>query len=165
MADPNQIIWPSRYDPKNCPIHVRNELAMDASPEAIWAWLIRAELWPTWYSNSANILFLSGAPPDLSLGARFRWKTFGITIESKVMEFVVNERLAWDAHGSGLDAYHAWLIRRRDQGCNVLMEETQRGWAARLNTALRPKQMEQLHQVWLEGLRDRASSGLPPQHG
>jgi len=162
MAKPSQILWPTRYEPTNCPVHVRNELAIASAPETVWAWLIRAQLWPTWYPNSANIVFLSGQPPDLTLGTRFRWKTFGVTIKSTVLEFLPYERLAWDAHGTGLDAYHAWLIQKTNQGCNVIMEETQRGWVARLGKALRPNRMEQQHQVWLEGLRDKASRGSSP---
>ena len=139
MAKPNQILWPSRYEPVNCSVHVRNEFAMASPPETVWAWLIRAKLWPTWYPNSANIQFLSGQSPDLALGTRFRWKTFGVTIESTVLEFMPYERLAWDAHSTGLDAYHAWLIQKTSQGCNVLMEETQRGWLARLGKSLEAK--------------------------
>jgi hypothetical protein len=52
-------------------------------------------------------VFLSGNPPDLALGAKFCWKTFGVTIESTVLEFMPYERLAWDAHAKGLEAYHA----------------------------------------------------------
>lgn len=111
----DQILWPSRYEPANCPVHVRNELAMASAPETVWAWLIRAQLWPTWYPNSANIAFLSGQPPDLTLGTRFRWKTFGVTIESTVLEFLPYERLTWDAHGNGLDAYHAWLAHPKNK--------------------------------------------------
>jgi Polyketide cyclase / dehydrase and lipid transport len=162
MSKANQIVWPIKYEPSICPVHVRNEIAIASSPEVVWAWLIRAQLWPTWYPNSANIVFLSGQPPDLAFGARFRWKTFGVTIESTVLEFVPFERLAWDGHGTGLDAYHAWLIQKTDSGCKVITEETQGGGVARLGKALRPHRMEQQHQVWLEGLRDKASSGLPP---
>jgi len=79
-----------------------------------------------------------------------------------VLEFVPYERLAWDAHGNGLDAYHAWLIQKTEQGCHVLMEETQRGWLNRLGNVIRPKRVEQQHQIWLEGLRAKAISGLPP---
>jgi hypothetical protein len=68
---------------------------------------------------------------------RFRWKTFGITIESTVLEFLPYERLAWDARGTGLDAYHAWLIQKTNQGSNVIIEKTQRGWVARLGKALK----------------------------
>ena len=162
MVESNKILWPARYEPANCPVHVRNELAMASNPETVWAWLIRAQLWPTWYPNSANIQFLTGQPPELALGTRFRWKTFGITIESTVKEFVPYERLAWDAHGSGLDAYHAWLIIKTSQGCNVITEETQRGLLPRLLNALAPKRMEKQHQVWLEKLKDNAAKNMPP---
>lgn len=162
MADRNQILWPSSHDPAKSPVHVRNELSINAAPEIVWAWLIRAQLWPTWYPNSANIRFLRGNPPYLSLGTRFRWKTFGVTIQSMVLEFVPYERLAWDAHSSGLDAYHAWLIQKTESGCHVITEETQRGWLARLARVLRPRRMEQQHQIWLEGLRAKAIVGLPP---
>ncbi len=135
---------------------------MDIPPETVWAWLIRAQLWPTWYPNSADVIFLSGNPPDLSLGTQFHWRTFGVTIESTVKEFEPFERLAWDAHGSGLEAYHAWLIQRTADGCVVDTEEVQHGSLARLSRALRPNHMEEKHQLWLEGLRDKAKTGLPP---
>jgi hypothetical protein len=96
------------------------------------------------------------------LGTQLRWKTFGVTIQSTVLEFVPYQRLVWDAHGTELNAYHAWLIQKTDNGCHVLTEETQHGSFARLGKTLRPKRMEQKHQIWLEGLRDKASTGLPP---
>ena len=163
MTNSNQIVWPSQYEPANCSVHARNELEIAAAPETVWAWLIQAQIWPTWYPNSANIVFLIGQPPDLALGTKFRWKTFGATIESTVLEFVSYERLAWDAHGTGLNAYHAWLIQKTEHGCNVITEETEGGGIARLARALRPTRMEQQHQIWLEGLRGKSSRGLPPQ--
>ena len=81
MDNPNEIRWPEGYEPSNCPIHVINKIAIAAPPENVWAWLIRAQLWPTWYSNSANIRFISSQTEDLGLGTRFRWKTFGVTIQ------------------------------------------------------------------------------------
>src|ERR1700675_298748 len=110
MRETDQILWPAHYDPKNCPVHVRNELSMSAASEAAWAWLIRAQLWPTWYPNSSNVRFLEGSPPDLALGTRFKWTTFGIRIESTVLEFVPGERIAWNGRALGTDVYHAWLI-------------------------------------------------------
>ena len=162
MAKSDQINWPAGFEPENCPVHVHNEIYVSSSPETVWAWLIRAQLWPTWYPNSANVKFLTGALPDLALGTTFRWKTFGVTIKSTVLEFVPYERLAWDGHGTGLSIYHAWLIRGTAEGCFVVTEESQHGWLARLGKAARPKRMEQMHQVWLEKLKEKASSGLPP---
>ena len=136
---------------------------MQAAPEVVWAWLIRATRWPTWYENSARVRFLEGDPPDLALGTRFRWKTFGVTIESTVLEFVPEEHIAWDAHGVGVDAYHAWVLHRTAQGCHVLTEETQHGWLARAGDLLMPRRMSKYHQLWLEGLRDKAAHGFPPE--
>jgi len=162
LDNSNQVLWPSRFEPSKNPVHVKNELAMSAPSETVWAWLIRAHLWPKWYPNSSNVVFLNDHLPDLTLGTKFRWKTFGITIKSTVLEFVPNKRLAWDAHGTGLEAYHAWLIRKTNEGCTVITEETQKGWVARLSKTLRPKHMEQMHQIWLEKLSEKASEGLPP---
>ncbi|HWY23829.1 MAG TPA: SRPBCC family protein, partial [Nevskia sp.] len=156
------IVWPERYAPANCPIHVRNELEMAVPAERVWAWLLRAPLWPGWYPNSKNVRFLEGRPPDLALGTRFRWTTFGVNIVSTVREFVPNQRIAWDATGFGLDVYHAWLIRPTTGGCHVLTEETQHGFAARAGKLLFPGRMYRFHQVWLERMAEKAAAGMPP---
>jgi uncharacterized protein YndB with AHSA1/START domain len=163
MSLSGNIRWPAEYAPAATPVHVRNELEMDVAPEIVWAWLVRAQLWPTWYSNSAKVRFLSGTPPDLARDTRFRWRTFGVGLESCVVEFVPRERIAWKARGVGVDAYHAWLIERTARGgSHVLTEETQHGWLARLAALVMPRRMQKFHQMWLEQLRDVASSGLPP---
>jgi hypothetical protein len=102
-----EIRWPDHYQPRYCPVHVRNERDMAAAPKRVWAWLIRATLWPTCYVNSANVKILEGTGLDLQKGTRFRWKTFGVTITSTVLEYVPRERIAWDAQAFGIDAYHA----------------------------------------------------------
>jgi hypothetical protein len=159
------VEWPTHYAPGNSPVHVRNELTMPVAPEVVWAHLIRAVEWPCFYDNSDHVRFLEGSPPDLAKGTRFRWKTFGVTIESTVREFKRGERIAWDAQGLGVDAYHAWVLQRTPGGCHVLTEETQHGWLAWLGSKLMPHRMSKHHQLWLEGLRDRAlsSSGLSVQ--
>ncbi len=162
MSGSTGILWPEHYSPSCSPVHVRNELDTAASRDAVWAWLIRAPLWPNWYSNAANVKLLTGTPPDLAAGTRFRWRTFGVTIESTVLEFVPGERIAWDAHAIGVDAYHAWLLTDTvDGGCRILTEETQHGFVARAGAMLMPKRMGRFHQIWLEGLDRQASSGLP----
>jgi hypothetical protein len=151
------INWPDKYHPSRTGVHVTNSLAVDVNAEVLWAWMIRAELWPTWYPNSSNVVFLNTPGPDLALGTRFRWKTFGVTIESEVQEFIPYERLAWNAVGTGVDAYHAWLF----EPGNVLTEETQKGFLARLSSLAMPTRMHKYHQIWLEKLRDKATNGLP----
>jgi len=157
-----EVRWPDYYQPRNCPVHVRNELDMAAAPERVWAWLIRATLWPTWYVNSANVEILEGKGPDLHKGTRFRWRTFGVTVTSTVLEYVPRERIAWDAQAIGLDAYHAWVLQPSALGCRVLTEESQCGWLARLGRLFMPNHMYKFHQVWLEGLAAKAHAGMPP---
>jgi uncharacterized protein YndB with AHSA1/START domain len=160
---PDAIRWPAEFEPSRAPVHVKNELEMPAAPEAVWACLARAAAWPDWYPNSARVRMLNGGGPDLVLGTRFRWITFGMPILSEVKECAAPERLAWDARGPGVHAYHAWLVTRTRGGCRVLTEETQHGVAARLQGILLPRRMWRGHQIWLERLRDLAAQApFPP---
>jgi len=150
------INWPERYRPENCAVHVVNTLEMDVAPGAVWDCLIHASAWPEWYPNAANVT-VHGAPDGrLAAGAKFRWKTFGVTIDSRVEEFEPATRIAWSAKTFGLDVYHAWLIVPSPDGCKVITEETQDGFLARLGQWLRPGQMHKFHQIWLENLGKRA---------
>jgi hypothetical protein len=163
MSDdrPEGIRWPGEFAPERTSIHVRNELAMDSPPERVWAWLVRARGWPDWYENSRNVRFDDGEGPDLAAGRRFRWWTFGVNLRSQVKEFEPCRRLAWDARGLGVNAYHAWLIRQTDGGCHVVTEETQHGFLVRAGKLLFPNRMYKFHQIWLESLRERARGGPP----
>ena len=61
------IRWPERYHPGRAPVHVANETVSPAPAEALWAWLVRAALWPTWYENSSGVEFPEGGDYE-SLG-------------------------------------------------------------------------------------------------
>jgi uncharacterized protein YndB with AHSA1/START domain len=155
----NQIRWPERYIPGQAAVFAHNEIVIKAPIDIVWRLLIRAENWPNWYPNSADIHFLSHAGPDLRDRSRIRWNTFGTRITSKVLEFEPETRLAWNAHGIGVDAYHAWLLTPLPDGrTHVLTEETQNGWLARLGKVLMPKRMERKHQAWLEALSRQAQA-------
>lgn len=101
------IHWPERFDPARTPVHERNELTIAAPPEIVWAWLIRAADWPSWYPNARKVRIGDGERRELSAGARFKWRTFGVSLESRVEEFVPPARVAWSAVGLGVDVYHA----------------------------------------------------------
>jgi hypothetical protein len=161
MTDPSVAIrWPTEFAPAHSPIHVRNQLTLSVPPAAAWACLIRASDWPSWYSNSHEVRIHGGAA-DLSAGATFHWRTFGVNLKSRVEEFLPSERIAWTAKGVGVWAYHAWLIRLAPAGCSVLTEETQHGFVARLGRVLMPSRMHRFHQLWLEALEKKARAGLP----
>lgn len=156
------IKWPERYEPNRAPVHVRNEIESSAPPEVVWEWLVRASIWPSWYPNSQNVRINDGSEVDLTMGAHFTWRTFGVSIRSEVVEFVPGERIAWKAYGIGVDAYHAWLITPSGSGSHILTEETQHGWIARLGSYIFPNRMSHFHQIWLERLASSAQSGPLP---
>jgi hypothetical protein len=58
----------------------------DLTSAAIWPLLSQAALWPTYYNNASKIGFDGEAGPELSLGARFRFTTFGLDVEAQVTE-------------------------------------------------------------------------------
>jgi Polyketide cyclase / dehydrase and lipid transport len=156
----DSIRWPDEFSPPRAPIHVRNELAISAPAPIVWAWLIRARDWPSWYANAQDVVIENEAS-DLTPGATFRWETFGVKLVSHVEEFVPAERLAWNARGLGVWAYHAWLIRPAAAGCTVSTEQTQYGFLARLGALFMPSRMHRFHQLWLEGLGEKAQNGRP----
>jgi uncharacterized protein YndB with AHSA1/START domain len=157
---PSSIRWPDRFSPDRAPVHVRNEIDIPVSPAQVWPWLVRASLWPTWYSNSSRVQIIGGGT-DLTLGTEFRWRTFSATLRSEVEEYVPPERLAWSARGIGVDVYHAWLITATPGGSHVLTEESQYGILARLDHFVRPHRMGEGHDLWLRGLKEKAMSGPP----
>ena len=161
MNSSQLIRWPERFHPRRAPIFISNELTAAAPAEAVWGWLISAPLWPTFYSNSANVV-LDGEATQLAGGTRFRWKTFGLNLRTEVKEFEPPQRIAWHAKGLGVDAYHAWLLTPTpDGGCHILTQETQHGWLARLGNVLMRNRMHRQHQRWLEGLAVTANSQPP----
>jgi len=160
MTQSFEIQWPDYNHPKNCPIHVRNELEVDGAQEHVWAWLIRATLWPTWYANAANVKILNSEGPDLEKNSRFRWKTMGAAVNCKVVEYIPNERIAWSGRAYGIDVYHAWALMPSKGGCRVLTEETQRGLFASLSKGFLPNRMFRAHQLWLECIETKAKSGM-----
>lgn len=163
MSDGDTAIsWPDEHTPENSAFHAVNELQMRAQPEAIWAWLCRPDLWPTYYSNAKLIKHLGGPWPELELGSRFRWWSFGAFVTSQVVEYEPPERIAWDAKVLGGRGYHGWLLRPQEGGTYVRTEETQKGWGiVAVKPVLRPMMVRQ-HQRWLEGLARVAAEGPPP---
>ena len=152
--------WPTGFEPSNSSVFARNEIAIAASPDRVWRWLIRAARWPEWYSNSADVAFLAGNPPDLAADTQFRWKTFGAAVTSRVIVFDPPHELGWDGHGV-LTAYHGWLIEPDGSGCRVITEETQNGIVPKLAWWYIRPMLERGHQNWVESLKRKAEGGEP----
>ena len=151
------ISFPEAYIPRKSAVHARNELFIPASSSSIWFWLTNASTWPDWYANSSNmVITVSDENGHLKNESRFTWRTFNTNIQSEIQEFEVNKKLAWIAKGSGLLAYHSWLIIEKEGGCLVITEETQQGILPRLFGFFIKKGLLKQHQIWLEGLAKKA---------
>ena len=145
------IHWLKGYAPDEAPIHVVNTIEAGVPASLVWTRLIDAAGWPAIYANAQDVK-VEGGGAELFDGARFTWKTFGVALKSRVLEFEPETRIAWLATGLGVKAYHAWLITPTPTGCTILTEETQYGLAARAGRLLFPRRMEEWHQKWLEAL-------------
>ena len=146
------IRWPKGYSPAESPVHVVNRIETTTAADLVWTRLIHATGWPAAYANAQDVA-IEGGGADLFADARFRWKTFGIMLDTRVVEFEPGTRIAWIAEGRDVRAYHAWLVTPLPEGgCTILTEETQHGWLARIARRLFPHRMEYWHQRWLEAL-------------
>lgn len=151
-----EIKFPEGYTPSISSVHVRNEINIKASAENIWFWLTNITTWPAWYANASDIQILNHEDKFLAGNTQFNWRTFNTNIKSEVKEYKSNQNLAWVAKGNGLLAYHSWLIVPTNSGCQVITEETQQGWLPKLFGFFIKKGLLKQHQLWLEGLKQKA---------
>src|ERR1700719_897024 len=124
------IHWPEGFSPKQSNAFVHNQIFINAPAKVIWSNLVNAKDWPSWYSNSADVQITNADEDRLGAKSQFKWKTFGFPVSSRVNEFVPNTRLGWFGDGTGIHAYHTWLIIEKRNGCEVVTEEKENGPAA-----------------------------------
>jgi len=103
------IHWPRGLEPRNVDVFVHNEGWIHAPPEVVWANLIDAAQWPSWYSNAANVRIEGGAT-KLAKGVSFTWTTFGFPIHSTVDIFEPNREIGWNVDTHQFRVHHAWLL-------------------------------------------------------
>lgn len=150
------ISWPEGLDPATFPIRSYNELLVPAEPEAIWHSLVDATRWPAWYENAHDVQIVSGGPL-LAAGTEFVWKTFGVTVRSRVLIYQPFEHIGWDAREMlGWKGFHGWRIIRTPNGCRVITEEVQGGIGAGAIKSPVVRNLQREHQRWLEGLAGQA---------
>jgi hypothetical protein len=85
------IHWPTGFELEKADLFAHNDLIINASCERVWTHIIEAGRWPTWYPNATDVE-IQGGDPVLRDGTVFLWTTFGLASESKVREYVLNQR-------------------------------------------------------------------------
>ena len=149
------IHWPQGLEPGNVDVFVHNEGWIDAPPESVWANLIDATQWPSWYSNSADV-HIDGDQQKLAKGVTFAWKTYGFPIVSRVDVFELGREIGWSVDSPGFQVHHAWLLIPERGGTRVITEETQKGAAAIKFRLEQPNAMYDGHDWWLSALKVRS---------
>src|SRR5688572_28978372 len=81
-----EINWPDDMTPDVASFHAVNELQIDAPREHVWEWLRRPALWPSYYGNCWLVKHHGGPWPAAEAGTRFRWVTFGLVVQSEIVE-------------------------------------------------------------------------------
>jgi len=135
---------------------------MRVPAERVWAWLVRATLWPTYLPTAKNVR-IEGDRLELGPGVRFTWSQMGQSLESEVGDFEPPHRLGWFAHNRLLRAYHVWDLRSDGDACYVTTDEAQRGFLPTFfRLWVRPRMLSG-HELWLDVLERQAILGLPPR--
>jgi len=160
----SDILWPAGYVPGFTDNFASNEVIVAGLSVAdVWPLLNTPSLWPSYYSNSADIRFYDGKGPALTPGLRFFFSTFGFAVEAQVVEHVapvLGQAARVASHGwvgdsaeTRLDVHHAWLLEDLSGGrVRILTQETQNGRPA-IALATDPSHpMINGHQQWLNGL-------------
>lgn len=153
--------YPEGFSPADASVHTIDERAIAAPSEHVFAWLLRAPLWPSFYDNAKSVRLPDGAA-RLELGMEFSFRTFGVRVHTEVVDLASPHMLAWRGGGMGTRAWHAWSVTPTNEGCHVVTVETQCGVTPRLFGWALESMMHEQHARWLEGLERVALSGPPP---
>jgi hypothetical protein len=153
-ARSSEVHWPQGFTPADADLFAHNEIDVAAPCTVVWSHLVNAAKWPEWYPNSKDVKVLNSSSGLLTEGARFDWQTFGLTVNSRVNEFVVGARLGWFGDAPNLKAYHTWLLTERGGTCHAMNEEVVKGPAAIDLRKSDPDAMHRGHDLWNAVLKD-----------
>ncbi len=162
MTTMNAIKWPKKWTSGETDKFVSNEVIVKSLDfDKVVQHLRDAADWEKYYENSGNIHMYNQDNTVLTTDTRFRFETFGFSVEAEVEEFELTDtvlRLAWRgwniAEGDDyLEVYHAWLVEKLDgDRVRILTQESQSGVPAKALAASVPNTMLNGHQAWLDGL-------------
>lgn len=152
----NKIHWPDKFNPKGSDFYVHNEIEINASPAQVWQLLIQAKNWRNWYDGIQHIQFEDTTQQNLAKETQVFWNSMGQSLNNTVVEYVPNERLAWQFNETNIQGHHAWLITPTENGCKVITDESQTGKLARLQKIFLPRKLMKQHDKWLRLLKQEA---------
>lgn len=164
--------WPEGFEPSRTPIFAHNEIEIAAPPTRVFAALLDAQRWPTYYENASRIELGEGSQ-RLGPSARFRFTTFGVPYDAEITIFEPDRALAWTCRGGmpRLTVHHRWLLEPSTLGTRLVTEETNfissLGWLNPVNRWFNEKlarsgtkeALPAAHQRWLTELKRVVEAG------
>ena len=150
------IRWPSAYDPSVAPVFSHNELLIHADCHHTFSRLADATDWPNWLVIIKDVA--NETPGTVGRGALYRLKIFNSPIQSRIVEFVPDQRISWVPFGADETEtrhghYHAWHFIPQAANCLVITEETGIGPGDRNDPVGGSHLMHKAHELWLDSLR------------
>ena len=154
------IHWSEGFNPATADLFSHNQRVIEVSCERVWGHIIDATKWPEWYPNSKDVRIIANAEGVLGADTIFRWRTFGLTLESKVHECVPFSRLGWYGYAPGTQPafYHTWHLEPKGDACHVVMDEAGIGSDAAHLRETDESLMHRGHDLWLATLKWVAES-------
>ena len=150
------IHWPVAYDPSVAPVFSHNETVIHTDCHRTFARLADAVDWPNWFVLVKDVVNQTAG--KTGQGTLYRLKIFGSPIQSRIVEFVADERISWIPFGADETEtrhghYHAWHFVPKNSSCLVITEETGIGPGDRRNPSAASHLMHKAHELWLSSLR------------
>lgn len=150
------IRWPSAYDPSVAPVFSHNEVLIHSGCHRAFANLADATDWPNWFVLVKDVT--NETPGNTGQGALYRLKIFNSPIQSRIADFVPDERISWIPFGtdeteSRHGHYHAWHFVPRSENCLVITEETGIGPGDLKDPRSGSHLMHKAHELWLDSLK------------
>ena len=101
------------------PVSANAEIFIQASLDRVWLIQTNISKWKSWNSDIESMNVVG----DVGLGTTFKWEAGGVNIESKIIEFIPKQKIAWEGKAFGISAYHIWSFSEEDAKVRVYTEE------------------------------------------
>ena len=153
------IHWPAAYNPLVAPVFSHNELLIQTNCHRAFTRLADAVDWPNWLVLVKDVA--NQTPGNTGQGALYRLKIFNSPIQSRIVEFVPDQRITWIPFGSDetktphghFQTWHFVPQGPQQTNCLVVTEETGIGPGDIADPVKGSHLMHKAHELWLQSLK------------
>jgi hypothetical protein len=148
--------WPDGFHPEQADMFAHNEIVVRASCEKVFANIVDARTVAILVPELAECKSAERNRRQASRGCKVLMGHLRRHIESIIHEFVPGSRIRWFGNGTGMNAYHTFLLIKTDEGCHIVTEEVVKGPRSRRIQENQPNALYDGHDLWLRSLKQRS---------